>query len=87
MRTLALAIDALCRGELPQVGDLLMQRFKALEMSVQDKSWAVAANLEVCEDAVGLTTLEEKQAATRHTLLMQKLNEAKVKAGVAAART
>ena len=86
MRTLALAIDALLRGELPQVGDLLMQRFKALEMAVGDKSWAVASQLEVAEDLPGLTTVEEKQAAARHALLQQKLADAKAKAAAGAGR-
>ena len=76
-RTLAVAIDALIRGELPQVGELLAQRLKALETSVEDRSWAVANNLEVCDDGRGLASLEERQAAARHTLLHQKVAEAK----------
>ena len=87
MRTLALAIDSLARGELPQVGDLLMQRFKALEMAVGDKSWAVASQLEVAEDLPGLTTMEEKQAAARYALLQQKLADAKAKAAAGAGRS
>ena len=86
MRTLALSIDALSRGELPQVGDLLMQRFKALEMAVGDKSWAVATQLEVSGETQGITTLEEKTAAARHALLQQKLADAKAKAAAAGAR-
>ena len=77
MRLLATAIDSLIKGELPQVADMLMQRFKALELSVADKSWAVAHALEVEGPTQGLATMEETQLAARQVLLKQRLEEAK----------
>ena len=79
LKTLACAIDALLKGELPTVADILMQRFKALELSVSDKSWAVAAGLELIPDSQGLATEEETHLAARHVLLRQKLDSAKAK--------
>ena len=36
LRTLAEALDALVKGDLEGLGDLLAQRFKALEMATQE---------------------------------------------------
>ena len=86
MRTLARALDALAAGQLPQVGDLLMQRFKALETSVADKSWAVASGIEVVDETEGLATREERAEAAKTIMLKQKLEEAKQKLATGAAR-
>ena len=42
MRTIAESIDALMEGDVLRAGDLLVQRFKALETSVIDGTWARA---------------------------------------------
>jgi hypothetical protein len=82
LRTLAEALDALGRGDLPSLADLLMQRFKALEVSVQDGSWATAQRLELLPAKdVGLASAEEQRAAARAELLHLKLDEAKKKYG------
>eukprot|EP00959_Pyramimonas_sp_CCMP1952_P116002 2425040-Pyramimonas_sp.AAC.1 len=54
MRTIAHAIDGLLEGELPEVGDLLIQRLTALELSARDKDWAVASQLELMDDQPGI---------------------------------
>jgi hypothetical protein len=78
LRTLAEALDALGRGKLPQVADLLMQRYKALELSVTDGSWGLAEKVELLPPRnVGLTSIEESQAAARAQLLQLKLDEAR----------
>ena len=78
---LALAIDALLEGRLPQVGDILMQRFKALEMSVAEKNWELASHLEITDATGGLTSLEEKQVVARQAFFLKKLADAKSRLG------
>ena len=81
MRLLAECIDALMGGELPQLGDLLMQRFKALQSHVINGDWAQANQLEVgTKMPIELTTLEEKTAASRQMLLEYKVEEMRKKA-------
>ena len=64
MRTLAEALDALKGGRLPQLADLLMQRFKSLEVAALDGNWAVASKLELVPEApLGLASPEERLAA------------------------
>ena len=56
--------------------------FKALESSVADGSWAVAKGLEIAPDqAVGLTTTDEKRLAAREQLLRMKLKDAEKRVG------
>ena len=47
MRTLCEAIDLLLEGKLGACGDMLMQRLKALETSIQEGSWATAKHQEL----------------------------------------
>ena len=75
-----MTLDAVSRGELPRAADLLMQRFKALELSADEKSWAVASHLELSDTGNGLASIEEREAASRHALLQRKLAEARQKA-------
>ena len=82
MRTIAECLDALLEGRLPELGDLLMQRFKALETSVADKTWAVASQLELLPKTdLGLTSPEELRLASRQALLQRKLADIKAKVG------
>ena len=81
MRTIAEALDALSEGKLPQLGDLLMQRFKALELSVSDKGWTLAAQVDITGKPTGLTNETEKMLAARSALLTQKINDAKKRLG------
>ncbi len=77
MRTLAEALDALSQGKLPELADLLMQRFKALEVSVTDGNWHVAKQLEVLPSMdLGLTSLAERTDAAKQELVALKLREA-----------
>ena len=80
MRKIAEALDELRAGQLPRAADLLMQRFKALEASVQDGSWGMAQNLELIpRSQIGLTSLEEQREAAKQELLHLKLVEARKK--------
>ncbi len=80
MRTLALAMDSLQKGELPVVADILMQRFKALELAHGERSWVVASNLELAGDQDGLASHEERHQAARHAMLQKKLLDARARA-------
>ena len=74
MRTVGECLDALLRGDLATVGDMLMQRLKAIERAHKDGNWQTAAHLELCGDLdVGLATQEELQEAVRGRLTTEKL--------------
>ena len=77
LRTLSEALDALLSGNLPRVGDLLVQRFKALEASIADGSWAIARHLELLpQEDVGLSSGGERAIATRSELQRIRLADA-----------
>ena len=66
MRTLAETIDALMEGDALRAGDLLIQRFKALETSVVDGTWSRARHHELIpEEGVALASAAERQAISR----------------------
>jgi len=50
LRTLSEAMDAIIRGEKARAGDILMQRFRAIEMAVADGNWSLAQHLELIPD-------------------------------------
>ena len=80
LRTIAETLDELRSGHLPRAADLLMQRFKALEASVQDGSWGLAQNLELMPlSQIGLTSLEGQREAAKQELQHLKLLEARKK--------
>ena len=66
LRTLAEALDALVKGDLEGLGDLLTQRFKALEMATQEGNWTVAKHYELIGDSsVTTASKEDREAALR----------------------
>ena len=62
MHTLARAVDYLVDGKVAEASDLLTQRFKAIEMSITDKSWTVAEHLELLPPAAVSSTTEPERA-------------------------
>ena len=75
-RTIAEAVDALVEGNALRAGDLLIQRFKALETSVIDGTWSRARHHELIpEEGVGLAIAAERQAISRLELQRRKLTE------------
>ena len=58
-----------------------MQRFKALELSVSDKSWTLASQVDITGKPAGLTNETEKMLAARSALLTQKISDAKNRLG------
>ena len=64
LRTLAECIDHLCKGRLPQLGDMLMQRFTAVEMSLSEGGWSAARHLEIIPETLyGLASRQLRTAA------------------------
>jgi hypothetical protein len=77
METLAELIDALVTGDLDRCGDIAMQRYKALEMSLADGSWEIAQELEVVDRAEPcLATEEERFRGSRRRMAEVRLNNA-----------
>ena len=75
LRTIARALDELGVGGLGAVGDVLVQRFKALEASLRDGSWNVAKRLELVQHDAGLVSLNEQRVAAREEILAGKLRD------------
>eukprot|EP00973_Karenia_brevis_P069654 9684912-Karenia_brevis.AAC.1 len=65
MDLVAKCIDALCQGELAHVGDILMQRFKSLELRQELGDFHTAQNLEVHHTSSGLASTNEVRLATK----------------------
>ena len=75
--TLGTCLDHLLSGDLPALGDTLMQRLKALESSIQDQGWQSARHLEIIPpQAASLASMEEKDRAAKQELRMIKLRGA-----------
>jgi hypothetical protein len=62
LHTLSRAVDYLVDGKVAEASDLLIQRFKAIEMSITDKSWTVAEHLELLPPAAVSSTTETERA-------------------------
>ena len=65
LRTLSEAIDCLARGDLAKMGDISIQRFKALEAAIGDGQRALARHYEIIPptEASSVTYLEKEHAA------------------------
>eukprot|EP00435_Cladocopium_sp_Y103_P048232 s510_g14.t1 len=63
--TLAAGVDLLLQGKLAELGDLMIQRLKALESSFSDQSWMTARHQEIIPPVGASLTgeLERRQAA------------------------
>ena len=80
--TLATALDELLASRTLQTLDLLMQRFKALEVAIQDGHWSLARHYELIPAAGAmLSREEEREIATKAEVRQMKLKEAIQKSG------
>ena len=72
--TVGNAVDLLLQGRLPECGDLLIQRLKALETSFQEGTWSSARHQELIP-AVGasMTSQPEREVTAKAELRAQKL--------------
>ena len=82
MRTWAESIDLLLEGDMARLGDMMMQRLKALAHSVADSSWATARHHELIPQLDGHFANEDEleavaQAEHRAAKLRKALEEAK----------
>ena len=70
LQTLAQCLDHLASGRLAPLGDILMQRFKAVETAVSTKSWEIAPHMELVQtsDGAGVTSAKEQELAAKMTL-------------------
>jgi hypothetical protein len=74
------------KGDLGQVGDVLMQRLRAIEEFVETKTWTLGRHLELITPLDGtLTTESERSIAVRAELRTAKLREALASAKARAA--
>eukprot|EP00973_Karenia_brevis_P026835 3702416-Karenia_brevis.AAC.1 len=55
----AKCLDALCTGNLAHLGDILMQRFKSMELRQSTGSYATAGHLEIHHAPAGLASPAE----------------------------
>ena len=79
--TLGTAIDLLLSGSLASLGDLLMQRLKALETAMQEQNWQAARHQElISPQTASLTNPGERELASRTEIRMMKLRAATMKA-------
>eukprot|EP00438_Fugacium_kawagutii_P005652 Skav226154 [mRNA] locus=scaffold3275:7240:8613:+ [translate_table: standard] len=75
--TVGTAIDLLLSGHLAQLGDLLMQRMKALESSLNDQGWQQARHQELIPPVgASLTSEMERRRSAKQELASAKLKEA-----------
>lgn len=76
-QTLGSAIDMLMAGNLGGLGDLLMQRLKALETAVAEQSWSSARHQEmISPQSASLTNQAEREKAAKAELRASKLRAA-----------
>ena len=74
LRTLAEALDAFLRGRMAHAGDILMQRFRACEMSLMESSWEAAQQLELIPPSqVSCIPPGMRQSVQKETLKLRKL--------------
>ena len=79
LRTLAEAIDFLVQGKVVEAGDILAQRFKAVELAATEGSWKIAQHMELIPpSAVSASTYVEKEKAAQ-----REVREARVRRALA----
>ena len=76
--TVSHCLDALANGDLPHLADLLMQRFKKLEVEAIEGSENAGETLEVIPArSVGLANQQELEAAQAEEIRLAKLKQAR----------
>jgi hypothetical protein len=78
LSTIGHCLDALAKGDLPHLGDLLMQRFKKLEVEALEGHERAGETLELLPlRAVGLASQQELEAAQAEEIRQGKLVQAR----------
>ena len=66
LRTLAEILDLLALGRVLESGDVVAQRFRAVELASADGTWQLARHLELIPEArVSVTSTEARAEAAR----------------------
>ena len=74
LKTLAMCMDLLAKGELSRTGDVLMQRFKAVEQSSGDTPHEITNQFElVPAEDVTTISMREMEMASRQSWRKRKL--------------
>ena len=69
LQTLAVTLDHLLGGRLPQATNTLLQRYKACEMFLWDGNWVTARHLEIIPPSMAsLVRSEEREMTARQEL-------------------
>jgi len=77
LRTIATTLDALIRGKSAEAADLLVQRFKAVELASTEGTWAMAQQVAlVPESRISSMSLEERDRVVRHEQRQAKSEQA-----------
>ena len=71
LRTLATALDLLVDGRLAQIGDLLVQRMKAIEIAIAVGQWYVAQHHELIPPMDSGLVSPSERAVTAHSELQR----------------
>ena len=75
LRTWCEAVDCLIKGDLPHLGDVCMQRIKALMLAHNDGNWNAAKFLELIPNSdVQLVTTGEQRSMIRERVTEQRLS-------------
>lgn len=75
LTTLSMALDLLMEQKFPELGDLLMQRMKAVEVSLTE-GWSVANHQELIPaPKASLTTEQERSFAARQVVQRRRLED------------
>jgi len=78
LSTVGHCLDSLARGDLPHLGDLLMQRFKKLEVEAIEGHERAGETLELLPmRPIGLASQQELEAAQAEEIRLSKLNQAR----------
>ena len=75
--TIAASLDLLIRGEFLRAGDVLAQRYKALELSAEaGAGWQVGAHLELAQERKSMISETDRRVATSQAAREARLSSA-----------
>ena len=75
LQTIAVTLEHLLSGRLPQATNTLMQRLKACEMSLTEGGWTTARHLEITPSSASLVQAKERELAAKQEIRSLKLKD------------
>ena len=79
MRTIATVLDKILVGDVPSACDYLMQRFKGLQLFVNDGSWESARFLELIPQTTGQSAATYSELELAHSISVAELKIQKLR--------